>query len=184
MKAPRTSQEAPDFSLMLGGPIYQAFRRAHLSGPALELLERRILFFPAITWLPLLVLSILSGHLMSGPGISFLSDIETHVRLLITIPVLVGGELLVHQQLQPVLKKFIERRIVRDEDIPKFHLAIERAKKLRDSIPLEIGLLIFAFTLGHWGWQYQVALKAASWYGVPEGIKPPSHASWLLVRVH
>ena len=107
MKAPRTYEAQPDFSLMFGGPIYQFFRRAHLVGPALEFLERRILFIAAITWLPLLVLSILRGHLMGGPGVSFLSDIETHVRLLIAIPVLVGGERLVHRQLQPVLKKFI-----------------------------------------------------------------------------
>jgi hypothetical protein len=29
-------QEEPDFSRVLGGPLYQLLRRAHLSGPALE----------------------------------------------------------------------------------------------------------------------------------------------------
>lgn len=32
---PRALQEPPVFSLMLGGPVYQIFQRAHLAGPAL-----------------------------------------------------------------------------------------------------------------------------------------------------
>jgi hypothetical protein len=32
-----------DFSLLLGGPLYQVLRRTWLSGAALELLHRRIL---------------------------------------------------------------------------------------------------------------------------------------------
>src|SRR6185369_12864794 len=35
--------EPPDFSLVLGGPLYQLFRRAHLTGDALQLLRRRVL---------------------------------------------------------------------------------------------------------------------------------------------
>jgi hypothetical protein len=38
-------QEPPNFSLVLGGPFYQLLRRTHLTGPALEQLPRRILFF-------------------------------------------------------------------------------------------------------------------------------------------
>jgi hypothetical protein len=36
-------QDPYDFSLVLGGPLFQLLRRAHLSGDALELLGRRIL---------------------------------------------------------------------------------------------------------------------------------------------
>lgn len=55
---PKALQEPPDFSLMLGGPVYQIFQRAHLAGPALELLKRRVLFIPALAWLALLLLSL------------------------------------------------------------------------------------------------------------------------------
>ena len=44
-----TLDGAPDFSLMLGGPIYQWYRRTHLSGPVLEVLHRRVLFFILLT---------------------------------------------------------------------------------------------------------------------------------------
>jgi hypothetical protein len=36
-------QDPPDFSLVLGGPLYQLFRRAHLAGEALELMRRRVI---------------------------------------------------------------------------------------------------------------------------------------------
>jgi hypothetical protein len=51
-------QESPDFSLVLGGPTFQLFRRSHLSGDALELLYRRIVAIVLVTWVPLLLLSL------------------------------------------------------------------------------------------------------------------------------
>src|ERR1700760_675835 len=90
------AQEPPDFSLVLGGPLYQIFRRTHLTGPALELLRRRILFFCLLCWLPLAVLSALEGHLLGGGTFSFLRDIETHVRFLISLPGLFLAEITVH----------------------------------------------------------------------------------------
>ncbi len=62
MTTPTPPQEQPDFSLVLGGPFYQLLRRAHLAGPELEQLPRRILFFALITWLPLAVLSLIAGN--------------------------------------------------------------------------------------------------------------------------
>jgi hypothetical protein len=43
-------QEPPDFSLVLGGPLYQMYRRTHLTGTALELLRRRVVFFWVLCW--------------------------------------------------------------------------------------------------------------------------------------
>jgi hypothetical protein len=48
-------QEAPDFSLVLGGPLYQLLRKAHLEGDAMELLHRRVLAAILLTWVPLLL---------------------------------------------------------------------------------------------------------------------------------
>ena len=51
-----------DFSVVLGGPLYQMVRRAHLAGGALELLHRRIIVITLFAWLPLLILSVLDGR--------------------------------------------------------------------------------------------------------------------------
>ena len=55
-------QNEPDFSLVLGGPLFRLFRRAHLSGGVLELPHRRILVITTVAWLPLLIMASLDGH--------------------------------------------------------------------------------------------------------------------------
>ena len=62
----RPSQESPDFSLVLGGPLFQLLRRSHLSDDAMMLQRRRIIVISLIAWLPLLVLSALGGRVLGG----------------------------------------------------------------------------------------------------------------------
>jgi hypothetical protein len=167
-----TSMPGPlDFSLVLGGPLYQLFRRAHLSGDALELLRRRTLVITIFTWLPLLLLSAIEGHALGGSlKISFLRDIQAHVRLLIALPALLVAELVVHIRLDPVVRRFVERNIVVAEDMPKFSASIKSARRVRDSVAVELGLVVLAYTLGLWVWRSQVPLGSATWYAMPDAM--------------
>jgi hypothetical protein len=86
-----------DFSLVLGGPLFQLLRRAHLAGDGLELLRRRIVAGVVITWAPLLVLSAWEGMAWGGAvRMPFLYDAEVQARFLIALPLLVLAELIVH----------------------------------------------------------------------------------------
>jgi hypothetical protein len=162
-------QESPDFSLVLGGPLYQLFQRSHLTGSALELLHRRILLIPLFAWLPLLLLSLISGHALGGVvKIPFLHDIEAHARFLVALPALIAAELIVHLRMRPAVLEFVERNIVVPEEMPKFRAAIDSAMRLRNSIGLEVGILVLAYTLGHWIWRSQVAIGVATWYATPQ----------------
>jgi hypothetical protein len=184
MTMPTPLEEPSDFSLVLGGPLFQMFRRAHLSGPALELVHRRMLFITLFAWAPLAALAALEGHLFGTQGLTFVRDIESHVRLLVALPVLIFAELVVHHRIGPVLifaelvvhhrigpvlKRFLERRVVTAEDTPAFQAAVSAATQARNSPWLELALLLFVYTVGHWIWQNQVALGSATWYAVPEG---------------
>jgi hypothetical protein len=40
----------PDFSLVLGGPLYQLWRGTRLADDAMEMLQRRILTMAAVAW--------------------------------------------------------------------------------------------------------------------------------------
>lgn len=162
-------QQEPNFSLVLGGPSYQFLRWAHLSGPALEQVHRRILFTTLITWLPLALLSLIEGN-PSGVKLTFLRDIEAHVRFLVAVPVLIGAELIVHRRLRITVKRFVEFGIVRAENIPRFHEPIEAASRLRNSLPLELAMIIFIYTVGQWFWRSQISLETASWYRTSEGV--------------
>ena len=162
-------QESPDFSLVLGGPLYQLFRRSHLSGGALELLHRRILFISLFAWIPLLLLSLIGGHALGGAiKVPFLQDIEAQVKFLVALPVLIAAEMIVHLRIRPVVSKFVERNLVAPEEMPKFQAAIDSHKRLRNSIGLEVGILVLVYTLGHWLWRNQHASGAATWYAMPQ----------------
>jgi hypothetical protein len=156
-----------DFSLVLGGPVYQLFRRAHLAGPALEQLWRRIWVITLVAWLPLLCLSAWAGRLVGPPSaLPFLRDIEAQVRFLVALPVLIAAELIVHQRTRSVVAQFLDRGIVRPKDVPRFDAAIASALRLRNSVVLEVGLVLVV-TVWHWVWQSTIAFGAPSWYAEP-----------------
>ena len=157
-------EEQHDFSLVLGGPIFQLFRRAHLEGNHLELLRRRIVIITVFVWLPLLLLSAFASPAGGAGRLSFLRDVEVHARFLIALPVLIGAELLVHLRMRPVVRRFVERRIVLPQDLPRFESAIQSAVRLRNSIPIELGLLLVVYSFGLWFWHNRVGLDSSTWY--------------------
>ena len=58
--------EPGNFSLVLGGPLFQFLRRGHLWGDASRTVMARITVFVLLAWLPLLVLSAFDGHLLAA----------------------------------------------------------------------------------------------------------------------
>lgn len=161
--------EAQDFSLVLGGPLFQLLCRAHLSGNVLELWRKRILTITLIAWLPLLALSALQGQLLGGPAaVPFLLDVEAQVRFLIALPLLIIAELVVHQRMRLVVRQFLERDLIPNSALPCFDAAIKSAFRLRNSVFAEILLIGFVYIVGILlFWRYYLALATASWYAVP-----------------
>jgi len=166
---PNFLEEPNDFSLVLGGPIFQFFRKSHLAGEGLELLHRRLLMITAVAWLPLLLLAALGRSAGNLGRLSFLHDVEVHIRFLIALPVLIAAELIVHSRLRVVVRNFVDRSLVLPQDLPRFHDAIKSAVTLRNSIPLEIGLLFFVYPLSLWLWNRRIALDVSTWYANPGG---------------
>ena len=161
--------KAEDFSLVLGGPLFQLLRKAHLEGNTLELVHRRIIASILLTWLPLLILSRFGSLVGSAARISFLHDIEVHARFLVALPVLIGAELLVHSRIRLIVRRFVEWRIVLPENIPLFLKAIESAVKIRNSVLVELTLLAIVYTFGLWAWSGRAALGVATWYALTGG---------------
>jgi hypothetical protein len=170
MNKPSQFQDTPDFSLVLGGPLFQLFRRVHMTGNAMELLHRRIVAISLITWLPLLFFSALRGQALgTAIPIPFLRDLEAQVRFLVALPVLIAAELIVHLRIRPVVQRFVERHLIIPEELPRFHGAIESALRIRNSVPIETALVILVWTVGHWVWRSQIALNTVSWYATRDG---------------
>jgi hypothetical protein len=174
--------EDPDFSLVLGGPLYQLFRRTRLAGDALEMLRRRIVVIAGVAWVPLLLLSALAGPAQGGTiAIPFLLDIEAHARFLVALPILVAAELVVHLRIRPVVAQFVGRGIVSAEELPGFREAMARVLRVRNSVVGEVSLVMLVYTAGLWVWSQEIALGAASWYARPDaaGLHLTPAGYWL-----
>jgi hypothetical protein len=160
------TQQPTDFSLVLGGPLYQLFRRAHLSGDALDLVRRRILVISLLAWLPLAVLALLEGRFLPGTAaVPFLLDAEVHVRYLLAVPLMVVAELVVHQRMRTVLKQFLGRELIPDPERTRFEAAVGSVVRLRNSVLAEILIIVLVYGVGVFVvWRNYVALDANTWY--------------------
>jgi hypothetical protein len=176
-------EEPHGFSLVLGGPIFQLFRRSHLAGDGLELVHRRLLIITLVAWLPLLLLATLGSSAGNVGRLSFFHDVEVHVRFLIALPVLVAAELLVHSRIRPDVRRFVERRIVLPQDLLRFNKAIESAIRLRNSISVEVALILFVYTVGLWLWHSRIRPDTSTWYSMPGGSWNLSPAGFWYVFV-
>jgi hypothetical protein len=172
-----------DFSLVLGGPLYQLLLRTRLANPALGLLHRRMLVIPALAWLPLLVLTLVDGRAVEGI-VPFLFDVESYARFLVAIPILLFAEVVVHVRVQDVVWQFRERGIVAEESMPRFEAAIAAAMRWRNSIAVEVALLAFVFLLGPSIWQQGMALHTSTWYADADaGRIDLTRAGWWFVHI-
>jgi len=180
MKADRTGSAAgmtrnglpgnpTDFSLVLGGPLYQLLRRTRLSDDALRLQRRRIVVISLIAWLPLLVLAALGGQLLGGGlAVPFLMDVDVHVKFLVVIPLLVAAELVVHQRMRAVARTFRDRSLVPEGAAARLDAAVASAYRLRNSVLAEVLLVAIVYFVGITViWRHYATLDAATWYATP-----------------
>lgn len=164
MNKQHDGRKGMDFPLMLGGPLYQLYLRTFLVKPPLNLVKRRILVVALITWLPLLLLALLGGTAFSGVKVPFLFDVDAYTRLLISIGLFIGAEVIAHQILQAVVNQFIDRDIITPDTRARFDSILASALKLRNSYWAEILILILVYTVGHFSWSRYGSLDVSTWY--------------------
>src|SRR4051812_21960306 len=165
----RSLQDPRDFSLVLGGPLFQLFRRAHLSDDELMLVRQRVIVISLFAWLPLLLLSALQGQALHGTvAVPFLLDFDVHLRFLLAMPLLIGAEVVVHRRMLPVARQFLQRHLVPESAMARFDSAIESALRLRNSALAEVLLIALVYGVGVLiVWRQYGALDTATWYAAP-----------------
>ena len=160
-----------EFSLVLGGPLFQLLRRTHLSDDGLTLVRQRIIVSSLLAWFPLLLLSTLEGKVLRGNAtVPFLLDLDVHVRFLVTMPLLIAAELVVHQRMRSVVQVFLERHLIPEGAMPRFNAAIASAFRLRNSVLAEVLLIALVYGVGVLIlWRQYFSLDAATWYATGRG---------------
>lgn len=161
-------RDAENFSLVLGGPLFQLLRRAHLSDNALHLMRQRVLVIMLLLWLPLLLFSAWQHQLLGNAEVPFLKDFEAQVRFLVAVPLLVVSELIVHVRMRPIARTFLDRRLIPTASMERFDAAIKSAMRLRNSVLVELLLIALVYGVGVLLlWRNFVALDAPTWYTAP-----------------
>ena len=139
------SSIAEGFSITRGGPLHWLLVRLGHAGEERRRVVRRALVVVLITWLPLLLLSILQG-LAWGPHIKipFLRDLAVNVRFLITVPILILAESGIDRRWRTLVLEFLRSELVDEKTLPSFEAVIGRTTRWRDRILPEVLLAVAA----------------------------------------
>ncbi len=141
-----TSALAENFSLTRGGPLSRLLLRVDPAANQRERSVLRALLAVAITWLPLLVFSLMQG-LAYNPHIriSFLRDFAVHIRFLFALPILILAESAIDQRWRTLVQQFLSSGLVSEPELPAFEAVIGGIIRLRGRLAPETILLAIAF---------------------------------------
>ncbi|HET9792364.1 MAG TPA: hypothetical protein VFR08_13770 [Candidatus Angelobacter sp.] len=170
-----------DFSIVVGGPVYDFLLRIGLLRLGLPNVLRRIAVLVALTWLPLLLFSLIDGvALGSRVKIPLLLDYAMYGRFLLALPLLLLAEVGIDPAIRVAVKAFVDERIVQESDLADFEAVLRRTQRLRDAVLPELLLLLLAFfpifVFRH-EWQQGAV---ATWHSTAAGL---TRAGWWYASV-
>lgn len=135
-----------NFSIVVGGPVYDLLLRLGLMRHGLPNILRRMVAVIALTWVPLLLLSLRDGAAFGDQvQIPLLSDFSIYGRLVFGLPLLLLAEIVIDPAIRRGVAEFVDARFVRDQELPKFESILRKVQRLRDSWIPEILLFALAF---------------------------------------
>jgi len=153
-----------------------------LTSPDVRFLRWRILVLVAVTFVPLLLLTINRGSWFgAGGAASLLRDYVVTVRFLFVIPVLIVAEALTRVRLLQLRSDFEVSGLVAAHDVPVFDRIAQRSFDLRDSRLAQIAaalILVVDMVVGG-----TVPFADASWYFVDgaNGVVLSPAGRWFLL---
>lgn len=157
------SSVAESFSLTRGGPLYQLQLRLGLGKEGRARVVSVVLLVAAITWLPLLVLSIIQGSAYGKHiQIPFLRDFAVNVRFLIALPIFILAELSIDRQWRVLVLQFLKSGLVQEPELPSFEAVIQTVTRLRDSLLPEAILAVVAYSSFMFGSHTEFLMGSAS----------------------
>jgi hypothetical protein len=169
LRSSELSDETRGFSLVAGGPLYQLLLRVGLVKPPLDRMGWRIIVITLLAWGPLLALTVLSGRFITNVKIPFLLDIEAQIRLLVSLPLLIAAESIISRRTRTMLLQFVERQIVTPEIFPRFDACIASALRLRNSVFIELGLVVLIIVSENLWWRSVLVIPTDTWYASVAG---------------
>jgi hypothetical protein len=149
----------------------------------------RIVIAIAVTWAPLVVLSLLQGVAIGqSPRDALLFDVAMYARFIVALPLLIYAPTMIDPRLRDIVRQFLNAALVRDSQKAAFLHNIASAIKARDSRLADVACLTLAYA---YAVTYAVAYRTiiapevgASWRTLGAGSEQSfSLAGWWYVAV-
>jgi hypothetical protein len=136
MQEPETLETV---SLIRGGAFYHFQEMAHLIRPSQWNVGRRIVITVLVGWVPLVVLTAMSGSHASF--VALLKDYRVFARIFIAIPFLIAGQKLIEERFRLIVRHFLDAGLLRPEDSARFRSILATIKRLKDAWVPELALV-------------------------------------------
>jgi hypothetical protein len=133
------------FFIPEGGPIYRALTKLRL-----EKKQSRLIFFIlCITWLPLVIITIIEGTFSSGVEKTFLNDVAIQFRQLISLPMLLLIRFFIDGKVSVVVNYLSNTLVSADDKEKNLPRVLKRTKGLTNSVWAEIIIIgvVIALTI-------------------------------------
>jgi hypothetical protein len=126
-------------SLIRGGAFYRLQELARLIRPNQWNASRRILAAVLVGWIPLVILTAISGSHSSL--VALLKDYRVFARVFIAVPFLIVGQPLIEERFRLTVRHFLDADLLRPEDLPRFREVLATIKRLKDAWFPELALV-------------------------------------------
>jgi hypothetical protein len=133
---------AEEFHIGIGGPLHRVERATRLYN-----LRRLIFAAIGVTWVPLLLFSA-AERLLAHRGDPMMRDLSIHVRLLITLPLLLIAERLLDVSCRTAVACLFDEGFVPSDQHDHARAVLGKAERLRDSPVPETVILAIAVAAG------------------------------------
>jgi len=157
------------FLLVEGGPLYRIENRVGLIKARTPVMVRRAVIAAALTWIPLLILSVVKGTAYgSNIPVPFLRDFSAYSRFLVGLPLLLLAEIVIGPRIAGTAEHFVTSGVVVQKDFDAFDTAVARNLRLRDSVLVEVIILILSYIFTFTAFRI-TAVHVSTWYAIRTG---------------
>lgn len=114
--------------------------------------------------LPLLIFTVFDEVVYTRVTIPFIFDIDVHIRFLISLPLLIYGEVVANQWLKVITNKFLENNIILEKNRKNFNSIIKSTMQLTNSSLVESFLIFFVIVIGYQISSEYMPINGSTWY--------------------
>ena len=134
-------------SLVRGGYSFHFAHRMGFEPATMPRRLRKILLLILVTWVPLVVLSLLNGHAWGHSIVEpLLADPVIYSRFLFVLPLLELAQVVVETSLGVQTRQFLKSGLVPQGEQPEFLMAHDAVIRLRGSVLAEVLIAVLALT--------------------------------------